>query len=79
MDSQVVEVRDRIERLIEKMGGPVKLASDLESTPESVRMWRYVGRIPYKYRYRVFVLARSGGIKLSQQDLLLLGIQKSDT
>ncbi len=79
MDSQVVEVRDRIERLIGKMGGAVKLAFDLGSTPESVRMWRYVGRIPYKYRYRVFILARAGDIRLSQQELLLLGMQKTDT
>lgn len=78
MDSQVVEVRDRIGRIIEKLGGAVKLASDLESTPESVRMWRYVGRIPHKYRYRVFVLARAGNIKLAMQDLALLGIHKSD-
>src|SRR5689334_9808087 len=72
----VTAMRDAhiIEGLVEKFGGPIFLSSHLKCDTQSVRKWRVIGRVPWKWRYALRCLAEDKGIELTDEERNILSL-----
>jgi len=53
------------QKLIKDLGGTTRLGRIFGLTPPVVNHWRYRG-IPWRYRYKIMLMAQAKGIKLPE-------------
>jgi hypothetical protein len=63
-----------IGELVRKLGTAEQVAMAIGSTAASVYMWSKLGRIPWKYRFRVRQLAGEVGATLSDDEWAVLSL-----